>query len=109
MKKGYVINRLKGYSVRNNYFVPQPNGGLLFETSDPTVQALIESLPDFGTLIHPRETKEEIATMRKQERATKIAPPSPSPEEPTQLAHQGARGTLTAKGERGLMIIQGSK
>lgn len=103
MLRKYVCNKYRSYSIRNHYFV---NG--LFETSDPKVQALIENADGYGVFIHPVETKEEITEMKKQERAVRQAV-SPQSEEPQQLAHQGARGTLTNKGERGLMVIQGSK
>ena len=106
MKRVFVCNKYKSYSIRNHYFV---NGR--FETEDPAVQKLIEHADGYGVFIHPVETKEEIAEMKKQERAARKSQfgVTETVEEPEQLAHQGARGTMTGKKERGLMIIQGSK
>jgi len=110
MKRGYVINRLKGYSVRSHYWIPQPNGGLLFETEDPDVQTLIESLPDFGALIIPRETADEIAAAKTAEHAVKLLDELFIEEEPGPIAVQGARGTASSKSQRtGKIINPGAK
>jgi len=110
MKRGYVINRLKGYSVRSHYWIPQPNGGLLFETEDPDVQTLIESLPDFGALIIPRETADEIAAAKAVEQPVESFEYPPLEEEPGPIAVQGARGTASSKSQRtGKIINPGAK
>ena len=105
MKRKYVCNKYKNYSIRNHYF---HNG--MFETDDPQVQALIESADGYGVFIHPCETKEEIAAMRAKERearrAAVLRETMPEEEQPRAIAHQGARGSLASKAERGLMVIK---
>lgn len=123
MKRGYVINKYKGYSIRNHHFVPQANGGLLFETDDPDVQALIEGADGFGAFIFPRETAEELAQMKSVEEAAKggdshdYAEPDVSVdvgaastentliEEQAPIAVQGARGTMAGRDQRKGQVI----
>ena len=118
MRRGYIINRYKGYSIRQHHFVPQPNGGLLFETDDPEVQALIENADGYGAFIFPRETAEEIAQMKSVEGETKAPlldePQVPYPEgaqsvEEHPIAVQGARGTGSSKSQRKGQVITGAK
>jgi len=112
MKRRYVINSTrdrgyKGYSIRLHYFVPQPGGGLAFETDDPDVQRLIEASDGYGAFIHPAETPEEIAAMKEIEE--KAAEPQEPEQDEAPIAVQGARGTMSNKAMRKGQIIGGKK
>ena len=133
MRRGYVINKYKGYSIRNHHFVPQANGGLLFETDDPEVQRLIENADGYGAFIHPLETPEEIAQMKLVEEQATMGPTptlahqsgddpgtpdeslNPLPESTSQeveqppIAVQGARGTGSSKATRKGQVIGAKK
>ena len=63
MKKGYGDNRYPFWQIGD--LVKFENGR--FETDDPALQALIESRPEFGVHIHPRETAAEIAALEEEE------------------------------------------
>ena len=64
MKKGYGDNRYPFWQIGDH--VRFENG--LFETDDPALQALIESRPEFGVHIHPRETAAELAAGEEEDR-----------------------------------------
>lgn len=110
-KRRFVINKLKGYSIRNHYFVPQANGGLAFETDDPEVIRLIEGADGYGVLIHPAETQEELAAMKAKELGedNPIEAWPVHSEEETPIAHQGARGTSAGRGQRKGDLIEKNK
>ena len=106
MMRRYSCNKYRSYSIRNHYFV---NG--LFQTDDPSVQQLIESVDGYGVYIHPVETPEEIAAMKAvEEQAQQPVEPSDAvmasdvieppamvemEEEQPLIATQGARGSLS--------------
>jgi hypothetical protein len=64
MKRGYGDNRYPFWQIGD--LVKFENG--VFETEDVALQALIESRPEFGVHIHPRETAEELAAGEEEDR-----------------------------------------
>jgi hypothetical protein len=64
MKKSYADNRYPFWQIGD--VVKFENG--LFETEDLALQALIESRPEFGVHIHPRETAAEIEAGEEEDR-----------------------------------------
>jgi hypothetical protein len=112
-KRGFSINRYNGYSIRNHYFTPNPTGrGCYLYTDDPDVIALIENADGYGVFIHPMETTEEIAAMKKAdaEEAELGLPPEPDDEEPQPpIATQGARSSMSGgkANRRGQVIGKG--
>ena len=121
------MNRYNGYSIRSHYFTPNPNGrGCYFETDDPDVIALIESVDNYGVDIHPTETIEELEAMKaKVPYHVELKGPSVEAlgielnelgeteidsEDTEPIAHQGARGTGTTRKQRkGDVTVKGDK
>ena len=96
MKRKFVCNKYKSYSIRNHYF---QNG--YFETEDPDVVKLIENADGYGVFIHSVETPEEIAAMK----AAEEPPADPPADDPPPVAVQGGRGTRASRGTRRAHIV----